>query len=444
MTERTRQTKVFIFALAAPFFLAVSPSLSLAASHYVRSGASGSGSGADWTNAYPSLPASLIRGDIYYIAAGTYPAHTFKDPISGTTPITIKKATVSEHGTETGWQAAYGSGQAVFGNFAISTSNYVIDGSYRNESDWFDSAAYGFSIGTNTSQQQINIQNYGNAPDNVTIKYAYVPGWSAALPSTTQAIAAIRVDDYDGGSTSTGLVFSHMYVSNANNVWLLRTTNGAIVEYSASSGAKGNAANHGEIINLYYSGNNAIVRYNILKDAYIGGGGTALVAITYADGLQFYGNIAYNFQVGDASVGFDGYTSSHNRIYNNTFITGGQGGNAGMRWGAGTDNLTYNNLFINCTAVAIEGTHDYNGFSDSDSRGEAHAQINVPTSIFANYNSHDYRLVAGTSPGTSLASPFNVDRSGLMRGADGVWDRGAFEFAKSSALPAPQNLRIAN
>jgi hypothetical protein len=437
--------KTLLSKIALPLAVVLAPSVSLAANHYVRSGASGNGSGSDWTNAYSSLPSSLVRGDTYYVAAGSYPGKTFSDPVSGTTPIAIKKATASDHGTDTGWQSSYGTGQAVFGNFSITTSNYVIDGQYRNESNWFDSASYGFSIGTNTSQQQITIKNYGNAPDNVTIKYAYVPAWSAALPSTTQRIYAIDVDDGDGQSTSTGLVFSHMYVSGGNNIWFMRTTNGAIVEYNANSGVKSNSANHGEIVNLYYSGNNAIVRYNIWKDAYLGSGGTALVAITQANGLQFYGNVAYNFNVGDGAIGFDGYSSSHNRVYNNTFI-GSIGYNAGVRWGSGTDNLTYNNLYINCATVTLEGTHDYNGFSDSSARGEAHAQVSIPTSIFVNYSGQNFRLVAPTSPGMSMASPFNMDMLGATRGADGVVDRGAYEYSTSGTpvLAAPTNLRVTN
>ncbi len=50
-----------------------------AANKYVRAGAGGTGTGADWTNAYTSLPNPLTRGDTYYIADGSY---------SGSTPAT--------------------------------------------------------------------------------------------------------------------------------------------------------------------------------------------------------------------------------------------------------------------------------------------------------------------------------------------------------------------
>ena len=66
------------------------------------------------TGAYKALPATLVRGDTYYIADGSYPSYTVDDAVSGTIVITIKKATTSAHGTENGWDSSYGDGQAVF------------------------------------------------------------------------------------------------------------------------------------------------------------------------------------------------------------------------------------------------------------------------------------------------------------------------------------------
>lgn len=415
-----------------------------AATHCVRAGASGSNSGADWANAWSALPATLVRGDVYYVSAGAYPAYTFDDPVSGSLTTTVKKATAGDHGTETGWSSVYATGQAVFGMFTFRTSHYVIDGQTRNESDWFDRSAYGFSIGRDTEQQQIVIQNYGNAPDDITVKYAYLPGFAAALPSTTQRIYAIDIDDYDGGSISSGLVFHRLFVSESNNVWFLRTTEGAVVEYSASDGVESNSTNHGEIVNLYYSGNNATIRYNRFRNAFKGpgGGGTAIVAITYADGLQFYGNVVSGFSTGDGAVGFAGASSSHNRVSNNTFVDS-SGYNAGMAWGAGTDNIVSNNLFINCPTVGIEGTHDFNGFGGSNALGEAHAQTGLTTAIFAGYSTGNFTLQAATAAGATLGAPFDRDLRGALRGADGVFDRGAFEYGSTAAAPAPPtNLRV--
>ena len=118
--------------------LLVTPSLAHAANHYVRAAASGTASGNDWTNAYTDLPAALTRGDTYYVAAGTYGIHTFGDTASGTTVITIKSPTVTDHGTGTGWSDSF-VGQATFVGpaspvavgfaiFYFTTGYYTIDG----------------------------------------------------------------------------------------------------------------------------------------------------------------------------------------------------------------------------------------------------------------------------------------------------------------------------
>jgi hypothetical protein len=431
--------KALFLALLAALCLSAHPAF--AANVYVRAGASGAANGSDWSNAYPALPNTLRRGDTYYLAGGSYPAYTFDDAQSGSTPITIKKATTSDHGTDAGWQAAYGQAQAVFAStLRFSTGHYVLDGQVRNESNWFDGAAYGIRIAHNNQDRNIVIGG-GSGSSNITIKHVFVDAIYQNLPNTTIRRYAIDTDTY-GGSIATGLVFTRMYVYGSNNVWFLRTTNGAVLEYSASNGVTGNAANHGEIVNLFYSGNNAVVRYNHFKNAYVGGGGTALVAITYADGLQFYGNVAQDFNSSDGAVGFNGYYSSRNRIYNNTFVNG-VGYNSGATFGSGTDNQVFNNLFINCRTVTLEGSHDYNGFSDGNARGEGHAQVNIPTSIFVDYAGGNFRLASQTSPGLGVSGLLNLDLSGTLRNLlGGVTSRGAYAYQpiNTAGPAAPTNL----
>src|SRR5579864_473973 len=107
---------------------------------YVRQGATGSASGADWGNAYTTLPDTLVRGCTYWIAAGSYAGHLFKVPDSGTSTITVKAPTIANHGTAIGWNNQY-QGQAVFNTkdnssvgdvFTFQSDYYVIDGSYRS------------------------------------------------------------------------------------------------------------------------------------------------------------------------------------------------------------------------------------------------------------------------------------------------------------------------
>ena len=41
----------------------------------------------------------------------------------------------------------------------------------------------------------------------------------------------------------------------------------------------------------------------------------------------------------------------------------------------------------------------------------------------------DFHLHQATAPGATLGAPYDHDPDGKLRGADGTWDRGAFEYA---------------
>src|SRR5574337_727949 len=94
----------FLFVVFTTFLF---PAFSWAAAHYIRQGASGTAC-SDWgANACNALPSTLVRGDIYYIAGGSYSGRTFSTPESGTALITIKGATIADHGTDVGWSDGY-------------------------------------------------------------------------------------------------------------------------------------------------------------------------------------------------------------------------------------------------------------------------------------------------------------------------------------------------
>lgn len=54
------------------------PGTAGATDHYINAAVSGgSDDGSDWTNAWTTLPATLTRGDTYWIADGQYGAYMF-------------------------------------------------------------------------------------------------------------------------------------------------------------------------------------------------------------------------------------------------------------------------------------------------------------------------------------------------------------------------------
>src|SRR5438309_4624261 len=131
------------------FFLSLTLSLALslcfgtaaqAACHVVTPSGAGSRDGSTWNNAFASLPATLVRGDTYYIGTGLYSIYRFNTPESGTQIITIKKAISTDHCTDIGYNdATMGVGQAIWRNAAGSNDIWlwtccgfwVIDGQQR-------------------------------------------------------------------------------------------------------------------------------------------------------------------------------------------------------------------------------------------------------------------------------------------------------------------------
>ena len=111
----------------------------------------GNGSGTNWSNlkAWSGTPA---RGDTWYLADGSYGAKNFTTAASGSTLITIKKATVADHGeVSAGWLDTMGDGQAVFTPpIRFGTSYWVFDGT--RSVDWSTTATdYGFALAANVS-----------------------------------------------------------------------------------------------------------------------------------------------------------------------------------------------------------------------------------------------------------------------------------------------------
>ena len=110
-------------ALCGPIFVtpAADPIASAAnTSVCVAPAATGDGSGTDWNNQAQWSTVAFTRGKTYYLADGTYGSKTLDTAVNGSVYIYIKKATVSAHGTDTGWGSTYGDGVATFDTASLS------------------------------------------------------------------------------------------------------------------------------------------------------------------------------------------------------------------------------------------------------------------------------------------------------------------------------------
>lgn len=418
--------------LALLIFLTGSIS-SRAADHYVRQGANGNGS--DWNNAHGQLPVNLIRGDTYWIADGSYPGYQFDDPVSGSAYITVKKATATNHGTNTGWQAAYGDGVATWGPISCSTSYIIFDGvtgSYKS--------GHGFEI--YSAVGGVNLFRFDNAPKYVTVSHVNMH-FSSRDVTPADAIY--------GNTPCQNITVSHCYIHEISRCPLLmRYWNNLLWEYNWSARNKSTPESHAEGVSTHGGGGH-VIRYSTWEDIE----GTAIIVNLNApsSNWEIYGNIFFQNPgsgiggvghgiVGDnfGDSGINGLKYYNNSAYNITGV------NSGLRfWGTGRANLVaYNNVWYSCQNVGfIDIAHNYNSYYDCGFTWEFSTmaganEIKTSGDPYVNTASRDFHLKSPTAVGTPLNSPWNRDREGRIRGSDGNWDRGAFELGGSpSPTPTP-------
>jgi hypothetical protein len=419
-----------------------------AANHYVRNGAAGAGNGSDWANAYTTLPNSLTRGDVYYIADGTYPGHNFSDSAAGTTLITIKKATAADHGTDTGWVATYGDGQAAFSSaINFTTRYYVFDGQVGGGpattlAAW--TTGYGFKVTESSSTPVIFVQtNSGNVD-----------------VSHVEAVGAGR-NGSAGGTGNDGMqvfaplgpvTLSHAYLHDLGRcvffVYSASLTNDFTVSYTYTGPHESTAGEHSEMTVLHNAAKFTF-RWGVITHAE-GTGGVIAGDDAVRKTAEIYGNIIYDFPNGSIEGGNNGFfaddsagASANWKIYNNTFI--GIDSDVALYGTCGqgcTSNVAQNNFYYTTTAnkdASGWGTQSFAHFQDSGAASGSSATTGTGNP-FLDMPNWDFRLRAATPAGAQLAAPYNVDMFGNVRGADGGWDRGAIEF--SPAPQPPGNVRI--
>lgn len=446
------------------------PTTSRAAIHCVRAGAAGNGSGTDWTNAYTDLPTNLVRGDTYYVAAGTYASHTFSDPISGALVITIKKATLGDHGTSVSWLDSYASGQAVFLGFWFFTrDNYLIDGVTRTGLQ----SGHGIKVDNSatTGNQGIGIA-LGNpnlaTASNVTLRYVEVQG--SGNRNDTIHDRGVQIF---GGSDNITISFCHIHDVGEVPILIRRSSN-TTIEYSWIARNQSSPTFHSEAISVSSQINNFTVRYDYFEDiegtAFIATAGDC-AACTPSSNWYIYGNIFFfsianpagQTGVGDGVISFfDTTINGDVFIHNNSIINLPAAGACGINIQAlatrpaNLGNVAIrNNLWYNCVqGAAVSPTcstcstyvASHNAYFNTPSSGDTDPNKQAGTaSPFVNYTGQDFHLAAGTLAGFALAAvtgqTLNLDMDGSTRGADGAWDRGAFEFLGLRPTP-PTNMRL--
>lgn len=413
-----------------------------AATLCVKPSSAGAATGADWSNPLGSS-FTPVRGNTYYIAAGTYGSKIWSVANSGTTLITIKMATTNDHATATGWTDSMAATNALWTSWEVWTDYWMFDGQWRSSgSDW-DGAniQYGFKV---KSSGPIRLDDgSGNGCDNSTFRYIDAVGSGQGSGSG---------DDIIYGLTgNTGITFQYCSLRDSDRtIFLWRGTwTSAVIEYCFLARNNSTPAVHGEMLSCT-SINGAIFRYNIIENtegtafgwAVLNGSGSKSSANT-ATGLQIYGNILRSVSGADTAaaiiyVANDGSNlnyvdnlSYHNNTHVNCLI------DVALIYSdvAGTNNAVSNNVFYNSGAAgggySNPGTLSYNWYWNTANSGDSGTGKTVCLSscsaLFVSVPT-DMHLASALA-GTSLGASYQTDFDGVTRGADGTWDRGAFEYS---------------
>jgi hypothetical protein len=450
-----------------------------AACHAVGPSAAGNGSGSDWSNRMNKLPGTLQRGDTYYLMDGSYGSYSMNTANSGTTPITVKKAQSYDFGRSSdgcsndisaGWNSGtMGSGQAIFTNFGNNCATcgyFTLDGNGQsngvgcgvapNLSSGTLDCGFKFTVSSGSSGPlDIGVNAGGsNRTPNWTIRYLEIAGPGDF--ATDQNFIWCH-----GGCDN--LLIEHAYWYNSACDFIkLPWTNSTTVRSSYFKQNYSTSTCHGQMYLSEVNTSNVDFHNNVFQDIQ----GTGLFVIVTggrASNYKIYNNVVFR-PSSSSRPGFSngiwacinaGSTCTNISFVQNDVInyavdySGALGildenGGGSYTW---ENNLFYSNpsSSVGFTLNGSTLTHDHNSWLNSGSPSSGSGDITITSGAsnpFANWASGNFALVsedANWGNGAALAQPFNVDMANNTRpGTDGVWDRGAMQYAGTQAqAPAP-------
>jgi hypothetical protein len=413
---------------------------------YFRQGATGNNSGADWTNACPGFTgacaiSNLPRPSKVCVAEGYYGSIDLNKANSGTSLISIVRAINSLRDpadtyacrTAVGWNDSFGDGQASFDSVFFTTDFWLLDGVVRNESNppfsWNAETRteYGFRVSQIFSNTAVN----GNCAEEVTIRYVDLGKAYSTTYNTPTQRGIIHLDE-SGTAPCKNWLVQRVFIHNTNESLNLAGTDGFTLEYSWLGLAWSK-----EIIRGQVTARNVTIRFNWFENGCRNDGSgsdpcTAEIAFFANqgqsddfEGFRAYGNVLYKTLVQQNTNGCILAAASDAKVFNNTIVHYGSTGLCDIVTHAGGE--LRNNIWFLPNGI----TSGCGGGTCSDNSAYT---SNPP---FVNVDAANLHLTSAL-PGAVLSSPFDMDMRSTKRGADGAFDRGAFEFVRPSP---PTNLR---
>jgi hypothetical protein len=480
--KQLRLNTIILFFL----FSCLASSSAFAACHAVSPSGSGSQTGADWNNAMAGIPATQIRGDIYYLADGAYLNSgqiIFQQAASGTSVIEFRKAQSYDNGSScspsiaAGWNTStMGSGQASFTGsqtFYIATPYYTFNGNGN-------STAPGCGGGGSTSTANnstlvaspptitdcgIKLVGSGNGSsgatnivsvlsNNLTLEYVEMLG---AGYSGTSGSGDLDIF----GSGASALTIKHMYGHNSGCVYIQDIGDNSLVDHSYFWAAEpnGSVGCHGQAEFEAGGTSNGVRSNNVYRDII----GTAIWTFAAGSGTnnnwQFYNNViwyssplaSWVSSAGSAApangilacINSGVYCNNFTLVQNSIINVPSFGVPGILDENGSTGYVVKNNLwYADSFGVGFPGggiTQDHNSFLNSTTgcpSGTANVCDTSASNPFAGWSNGNFTLASDASDWNnrvSLGSPYTVDSDGTTF----TTDRGAYQFTVAGSAPVP-------
>ncbi len=430
--------------------------------HFIRAGASGNNDGSDWTNAW-TLFASVLwtRGHTYYVATDVYNGNvTVQKAENGTEWISIKKAILADHGTDTGWQTSYGTGPAeILGKLYIANAYIEVDGQVGS-----DNSGHGFRVtnpvvGGNVLQIETN-------RDHVHLSHIEIKG--SGSPGTNPYGTSVENGLYINGLVPrSDIKVAHCWIHHVNRDGVVvagfNGSPGLLFEHNRVERTGGHAdpAAHGQGMDFaVYSVNSGVtLRYNKFVDI-VGSANIAFLGGSTNSDVKIYGNIFWSSDQSQYSSspgviwtrGLTPETTMNGLyVYNNVFhnITLAQIANDAVIRSNGfvRNNIWEDSAFtgypVSITHRGVVADHNYyynNTHNNAGAPPIGATDVQGTSSAFVDAALHDYRLTSSSlaqDKGASLSSPYNHDGNGTYRPQDAGWDIGAYEYCEGGCETNP-------
>jgi hypothetical protein len=433
------------------FFFMLFAASAWATDHAVRAPAdcTNDGDGTSWAcalspggpGAYDGLPSSLTRGDTYYLGDGTYGAYTYDDATIGSSYIYIKKATTSDHGPSSGWDSSYGDGQANFTAMQQFSTNYwYFTGNILPANGL--PTEWGFKI---TGSPGTFRGVFLNKVDHITIENTHID-MSGDDQGENKCIKGLSVTDY--------ITVRYCKLENFGDAISIDGTGYNTYEYSIFNRTDNDGSgDHGDAIVTGCGGGltstDTTIRYckfnwNGQMIFFNGYGRTGYFT---HNNTKVYGNVFYSDVVSlpVSCVGLKQNSSrsvvTNLKAYNNTFyhvyyaITASGEPSYEMS-GEFINNIVYDAHTITNNSFG-SASHSYNYYETGTSITEPSQQTGGDPTVSGDDYS-DFTLSTGTDAGDdTIGAAYQTDLLGNTRGADGTWDRGAYEATSEPPTSEP-------